>query len=723
MNIPGLGTTTFPATGYTSSGVLFSSLGTFWTRIFADREAIKGLTIGQSEELIQRYYEFVDAIASLSVKDVPELHRERWSPIKIKKSQLRRVPLRFLPAEDPDHAVFGPQPLPGSAAERNNTYHYGETFQFGKAKRPAEERYFVEIPKELRLIPLLANRIVAPSQTLVNGADYWLEDGKLYFNRNPFDLPDTMRYPLFDDNGVQLTYTWKSDLYSYAPVGTAEFDIHLGQADGTVLEEEELVLWAYHASYDTDTLHNSFGYIFQFKEPDPLTYKRILEKTVNLFVEGPTVEALTAIAGAFVGVQVVESPVETLVDAYVVDETCYVITDKRVYTADSFYTFSSSVYDDNTSKVKVGAKLYAGTTLFDAVQYFDNLVTPAWWKDQLSRISLPPYLFLGSYSGILVFENLVGGAGALLADVLPGGGAVVFPFPSEVVAADRAKFNAHLSDPAHYPEVAALLTACAAENSGRINPMDFIFKYFMQTNTAMIRLKFKTIAQAAKFMQFFRTIKDCLPKYLYLLFFFDFALQEDEATFLTNATDASTLCSDGSDFTGWVQVPPYNLAPWTLDFGDPTVMTEAVRPFVIAQSLDLYTTYLNGYGLYYQNTKGPSGATDILQDLIVFSTSYSDGQDANNIPLAYPMTGTIDIASGSTTVNGNGTKFLSELSVGDMIYSKGDTEEYHTIMSIDQDDVLTVDSQFSGSSRTIDLWVAHDKPSMRNTGGLIFWRL
>lgn len=723
MNIPGLGTTTFPATGHTSNGVLFASLGTFWTRIFADREAIKGLTIGQSEELLQRYYEFVDAVASLSVKDVPELHRERWSPIKIRKSQLRRVPLRFLPAEDPDHAVFGVQPLPADASERNNALHYGETFQFGRGKRPAEDQYFVEVDPAVRRMPLLANRIVAPSETLVSGADYWLEDGKLYFNRNPFDLPDTMRYALFDDDGKQLTYTWMQDLYSYSPANTAEFDTHLGLADGSVLEEEELVLWAYHAAYDTDTLHNSFGYIFNFKDPDPATYKRILEKTVNLFVEGPTVQALTSMAGAFVDVQSTEDPVETLVDAYTVEEVRYVITDKRVYTADSFYAFSDHVYNYGSSSVKVGTKLTAGTSLFDAVQYFDRLATPAWWLDQLTRLSLPPYLFLGSYAGVLVFENREGSAGELLASVLSAPGTVTFPFPSEVAQEDQDKFNEYLSDPSRYTEVAALLTACAASNSGYINPMDFIFKYFMQTNTAMIKLKFKTLAQAAKFMKFFKVIKDCLPKYLYLLFYFDFSLPEDLASFLVNATDASSLCSDGSDYTGWVQVPPYNDAPWTVNFGDPVVMTDHIRPFVISQNLDLYTTYTNGYGTFYQNANGLSGTNDIAQDAIDFSVSYKDGQDANNIPLAYRISGTIDIASWTTTINGTGTKFLTELSVGDRLYSLEDTQEYRTIVSIEQDDVLVVDSIFGGASRTIDAWVAHDTPSMNNTSGLIFWRL
>jgi len=723
MEIPGLATTKFPTTGYTSSGALFSSLGTFWTKIFADNEAIKGLSIAQSEELIQRYYEFVEAIASLSVKNVPEFKMERWSPIKIRKSQLRRVPVRLLPASHPDCATLGPQPLPASEAERNNSLHYGETFELGRSKRPAEELFSAPAPEELRGLPLLANRVVAPTRTLVGRADFWVEDGMIYFTKNPFELTDTMKYALFDESGRQITYTAPQELYTYQPASSAEFD-DVALASATVeQEEEELILWAYHGAYDTNTLYNSFGYIFDFKEPDAKSYKHVLEKVVNLLVEGPTVQAVASVISAFMGIRAVEAPVEVVMDAYELDGVKYVITDKRAYAADGFYEFSDAVYNHGSSAPKAGARLSGGTALFDAVEYFDKLSSPGWWRDELDRLSLPPYLFLGSYAGALVFENLQGNDAPLLAEVLPSANTVEFPFPPEVLTQDSEAFNLYLNDAARVEAVSAIITDVAAANGGRVNPMEVVFKHFMQANTVMVRLKFKTAAQASRFTKFFNVIRDCLPKYLYLLFYFDFPLNEDTAAFMGNAVDSSAIGHDGSDHEGWVSVPPYFDPPWTVDFGDPAEVTEHRRPFVIARGLDLHTTTTNGYGTFYQNTNGLSGSADIPQDLVDFTDSCKSGADAGNIPMAYQLAGTIDLASGSTTVNGSGTSFLADLSVGDMIYSMGDTNEYRTITGIEEDDVLTIDNEFSGSSRTISLWVAHARPSTRDSSGLIFWRL
>lgn len=336
MKIPDLAAT-YPSKGYTNYGVLFSSLGSFWTRVFGDRQAIRGLTIGQSEELLQRYYDFAESLNALSVKKIDVLHRERWQPIRIRKSQVRLAPLRFLPEEDKDHAVFGTQPLPATAAERNNNLHYGEVFQFGRAKRPVEQKYRVPVDPSFKNFPVIADRIVAPSKVLTSGIDFWLADGELYFAKNPFDSTEFFKYELFDDAGNQLTYTWHPEMAVYA---TQELEVNVGAADGTVFNEEEIILWAYHGGVNTNSLYENFGALVGLNEKNSEEYKQILVETVDLLTEGPTIKAITGLASSFLGVQVTQEPEETLVDAYTVDDVRYVVTDKRVYTASVFYSFT-----------------------------------------------------------------------------------------------------------------------------------------------------------------------------------------------------------------------------------------------------------------------------------------------------------------------------------------------------------------------------------------------
>lgn len=731
MKIPGLGPT-YPATGYTSNGVLFSSLGSFWTRVFGDREAIRGLTIAQSEELIQRYYDFVESLNAMSVKKIDLLHRERWLPIRIRKSQVRLAPLRFLPTTDKDHASFGTQPLPASEAERNNSLHYGEVFQFGRAKRPVEQKYVVTIDPTIKNLPVLADRIVAPSKMLTTGVDFWLSDGELYFAENPFDSDQFFKYELFDNTGHQLTYTWKPEIAVYA---TQEQEDDIGPAEGTVFNEEEMILWAYHGGVNTDSLYENFGALLGLSEPNSEGYKLILSETVNLLTEGPTVKAITGLAASFLGVQLTQDPEETLVDAYTLENTRYVITDKRVYTADSFFEFTSAVYHTDAnpalSGVRVGNKLPAGTPLFDAVSYYDNVTSPNWWTTTLDRLVLPGSMFMGDYDGVLVFENIATFTARgeenkvrYSPDIIntPGPGRIAFPFPSIVSQADQDRFNDYISDPARYTTVRTLIEDSLTP-SDLLDPLDFVFKNFLKTNSAMLRIRFQTFDQAAKFAHFFRLVKTCLPQYLYILFDFNLPVPQETVSFATNTTDAALLSSDGSDPDGWVMVPPYNKPPWQLLFGWPTTTLEAKRPFVISHLVDLVRTYTNGYGTFYQYTNGLTGTNNIPLDKIDFSVKYQVGDDAGNIPIAYSKPGSIVIVQDGLVINGSGTKFTKDLSVGDLIYSKDDSNEYRAVTEIISDTSLKIATAFSGSTRTINLWVAHDTPSTRNVSGLIFWRL
>lgn len=731
MKIPGLGTTTYPADGYTSYGVLFSSLGSFWTKVFGDRAALRGLTIGQSEELIQRYYDFVESLNALSVKQIEPFHRERWLPIKIRKSQLRLAPLKFLPSTDPDHAVFGPQPLPASSEETNNVLHYGETFQFGRGKRPVEKKYSVKIDPAISKLPVLADRIVAPAKIWTAGVDFWLKEGTLYFANNPFESEEFFHYELFADDGTPMTFTWQPEVYSYS---AQEHETDLGPAAGTLVNEEELIIWAYHASVDQGTLYNNFGTLFAVSEKDPEVYKQILQNTVNLLTEGPTIQALTSLAASFIHVPLTQDPVEKVVDAYTLDNQRFVITDKRVYRADAFFNFTEAVYytDGNplNDAVKVGNNLPAGTPLFDAVLYYDNVAQPNWWQTKLNRLVLPGSMFIGNYDGVLIFENIASFAARGdddklrftpdIINTVPG--EIKFPFPPSVTLADQETFNAYISHPDRYLTVRELIED-SLTIAGLLDPLDFVFKHFLKTNTAMLRLRFQTFEQAAKFAQFFKLIKNCIPKYLYLLFDFELAFPQETAVFTVNATDGSTLSSDGSNHEGWVLVPPYNLPPWRMLFGWPEEITQAKRPFIISKLLDLVQTYTNGYGTFYQYAKGLSGTNNIPQDKIDFSLSYTDGADAGNIPNAYRLTGQIQVVQDGLVVTGSGTKFKQELSVGDLIYSHNDTHEYRKITEITTDTSLKIEAAFSGASRTIDLWVAHATPTTRNISGLVLWRL
>ena len=86
------------------------------------------------------------------------------------------------------------------------------------------------------------------------------------------------------------------------------------------------------------------------------------------------------------------------------------------------------------------------------------------------------------------------------------------------------------------------------------------------------------------------------------------------------------------------------------------------------------------------------------------------------------MTGTVTINAVNDTLTGIGTKFTTSLLVGQYVYAS-DVGEYRRIESIEGDTGLTLEEQFSGSTRTIPLYLANELPTTRNTRGLVFWSL
>lgn len=743
MKVQGIATTQYPSQDSTNHAVLFDSLGSFWTHIFTDRGVIRGLSVGQAEELIQRYYELVDAVASLSAKDIPALHTERWLPIKLRRSQVVISPLRFLPEGDQDVAYFGPQPPPivdTPTDTRNCRTHCTEVFQFGRAKRPFEKTYETAIDPSIKVIPVLADRILAPTAVLTHGVEFELIDGKVYFNVDPFNLKNVARYPLFDSSGNAITFQYKTPYYAYADEVEAESSF--GVADGTILPEEEIVLWAYHGEVDADALYNNFGYIFDIRDTDPLLFKRVLEKMVNLLVEGPTIGGVTGLASAFLGIEAVKTAREVVKDAYEVDGLKFVVTDKNVYQASSFYNFSNKAYftpaagDPTPATPRFSAVVYEGDQLFDAVQYYDQLVSPSWWKiaglvanQEKTKMAFPPCVFIGSYSGVLIFENRSPDSKTHIDYVVQslGGGQynIRFPFPAEVSISDAEIFNQYLED--HSATTVPLLQHHAGFNAvgadHYVNPLDFIFTYFFQTNSALIKLRFQSAAQTARFLRFFQYIQPCLPKHVYLLFYFDFPLTVDTARILKNAVLPGEVGGDGSDYRGVLALPPQS-SP----FGIPENTSDTVSQLVIGKSLDLHTAD-NAHLLVYTSNlvdDGLGGVTPapVVQDRIIVSNFYTEGVDINNLPLAYRITGNLDYVAGTTTLTGIDTIFLRELKVNDMIYdatNSAGAKEYRTITEITNNTSLKISSAFSGANRTIPLWVARQKPSMRNTSSVVFW--
>ena len=84
---------------------LYTSLGSFWVDIFREQNTLRGYTKALAEEIIQRYYDLVEAVNSYSIEDINVFHKVRWQPIIIRKSKFGFANFTF----EKGKAVFGIQ--------------------------------------------------------------------------------------------------------------------------------------------------------------------------------------------------------------------------------------------------------------------------------------------------------------------------------------------------------------------------------------------------------------------------------------------------------------------------------------------------------------------------------------------------------------------------------------------------------------------------------------
>ena len=546
----------YPTNSYTDGTVLYESLGSFWTQIFQERDTLKGYTLSQAEELIQHYYNLLETINSYSVKDVPVFHKEKWFPIAVKKSEYNNIPLLFRAVNDPEKAVFGPQPS-------NDTYYAGVTFKFGFPKTPVAEVYGIVMPDDLAKFSVICNRVINPSVVFVNDVDVRSNGDILYFNKDIFSMAEIPKFSLLDETGQPVYYTTK---------------------EGAKLQDEMVILWAYHAEFDKELLYSNFGYVFELNMKNDQFYKDVLKSSFDLFTGGPTVRNVRSLACSFLGVKPVIETQELVEDIYTQDGYRFVITDKNVYKADDYYNVLPEVI--------VGSPVYAGDVLFNAAQYFDYVHSREWWRNALvpkaaydssnnitkyPEMAFPPYLFVGTYSQSLIFKNDF--------EIVTRSSAGVITFPVHGTAADVAEFNKTIN--LNASEIGDKL-GLASGSSIVLNPLDFLFQNFLKHNTSLIKFNFPSLKETSTFMKFYNVVKDIFPKHVYVMFFFDFDLTQDVVDTLNGKSTVYASTSTTGTITATNGT--YNL-------------TVTAHPFVVGDVVRITSNGVNPTGIderFYQ---------------------------------------------------------------------------------------------------------------------------
>jgi hypothetical protein len=508
MTLDFLPPSSYPTNTVTDGQFLYRSLGSFWTQLFTDKEALKGYTLGMAEEMVQSYYNLVEVVKQFSVKDIDVLHREKWKALLIKKSEFNA-----LTVQAGDGLVFGQQPI-------SDPLYANKLFRVGYPKE-SSNAYSFKPPFSIKKFGALANRILSPSLILLPGVDIIFNDEALLFNKNLFADPNIPRAKLITEEGVQATYV---------------------DTSGNVLDDEFVVMWLYNVEQDNEELYNNFGVLFDLKLPSSQSYKELLKALMNLAVEGPTIESLNKALAALMDVPIVIEPEETVEDTYELRDYTYVVTDKNVYRAPVTYLLHSSVI--------VGAKLRAGDIITDNARIFDATVDPSWWKREVasSKLGFASHVFAANISRQLFFENTT--------SVITYGAAtdrIIFPVLGS--AADVQSFQDYVNLPDNKSSIMSALRLSKEVTTVAVNPLDFVFNQFFKNNTLFIRLAFYSDVQINTFFSLLGEIKKYLSPHVYLLLYVNMHKPVEDLTNLNSSVAIAaypglTFAADGSTSLG-----------------------------------------------------------------------------------------------------------------------------------------------------------------------------
>ena len=319
---------------------LLSLLGGFWSRTYEGNELVASLLLARAQEEQQTHQDYRELVAALSRFTVPVLHTDHWYELRVLQSELETRPLRY-----GDGAVYGPQDA--SLV----------TYTYGGNSAPLQQR--IPLPTDIREVPLIVNRITAPSLTLVHGLDYVLDDGALVLTRD-----------LFADDRVP-----KEPIYT-----------------GSEVTDQALTLWLVRSGWDWKYLYNHFGYLISGPKNSTPVYRDFINAVLDALAGGTTQADLEAVFAAVTGNPVARGN-ETVEYVGRDRNQLLVITDQNVY------RFQASA----TAMVTAGDVLTAGQQLTSAVTFYD--FTQGEVPEGLLSLYLDTPFLLDGFAGGLSFPN------------------------------------------------------------------------------------------------------------------------------------------------------------------------------------------------------------------------------------------------------------------------------------------------------------------------------
>lgn len=272
----------YPGSDFDRSKVLISLLGTFWARTYAGIDQIHSYVDATANTVAQTQRNLLEVAAAMSRYEVPLFHEELLIPIILRRSELNSA-LTNTERFDVDRNKF-------------NDDFIGLAFD----QAAASELYSFPLPKKLRGVAQIFNKITFPTVVMAENVDYTIDVGRnaLVFIADPFSNPAVMKRAV--------------------------------QFNG--LPDEEIVLWGFAGKFDYEYVFNQFAYALGIKLKTSQNYKDLVNAIFSSLVAGGmAANNLDLALAAITGMPVVMDPVETVEVVEYDSAGLLIVTDKNVY--------------------------------------------------------------------------------------------------------------------------------------------------------------------------------------------------------------------------------------------------------------------------------------------------------------------------------------------------------------------------------------------------------
>jgi len=313
-----------PLEDFTGDGrILANWLGSFWTQTFTQPELVRNLQHGHALNLAQLYLNFLESLALLDRRTAPIFHRDRWTPIVLRKSEQNTGAGNLLRTDMVPPPLIGPQP-------EGTPYVPGRIFEIGGHAGYENMTSYPLTKSVVDVMTCITDNIMSPSRILVRGIDYFVRDNTLFFLRDgdPYISGD---FPVRDIDG-----------------------------------DEEVLLWACNTLVDKNMLYEHVGYVLSIRRTQSTEfYKAMLNGLWDMYNMGTPLTWFSSGVGAIVGEPTVLADGEIVEVILQETDAQLVITDKQVYRVHKDATLRATVIPD--------AVLSGGDFLTETVRIYDTL--------------------------------------------------------------------------------------------------------------------------------------------------------------------------------------------------------------------------------------------------------------------------------------------------------------------------------------------------------------